>query len=157
MSEECEQAGLEKFKILEDPNIEGLTSELLTDLDDITRKWGIVNVPLQIVQFKSGDLGFGFELVTIAPIEPDKKGLLVLKAEFSDDPNDNTTFADPRAIKLIATSDGPIYWSKDLQTYSVEQIIASIDDRVRPHGLIDERDGKRIAFPNDMRINKKVR
>lgn len=114
-----------------DEKIKGITPELISDIYDIVEKFGIIHEGDQTIDFKSGDLGLGYELYISRSSIQENKNLIVSK---------NLVMSQS---ELIPTKDGLIAWDSTLTVEEVNNAIEKIDELAKTFGLID-KDNKRI-------------
>lgn len=133
----------EPLHFIEQPEIPGLSKELIFDLKDIVTKLGKASPRQQKVRFRSGDLGEGLELNISASTKPEDNGLIVTASSTTE-----------KGLSRIRTNQGDIMWDNLLTAQDAEESVKRIDNIVRNFGLIDPKTGERKPIPPDIAIEK---
>lgn len=130
MVERVPQKG--NLEILDNPEIKGLTSELLADVRDIVEKWGTLECS-NLIKYRFPTL---FKTTIIVVTTP--------SSEAAEMP---ATFIFRKKMPdtcLISTTGGDFFWDKNLEVERVRRIIRRADKNAGLAGLIDKETGERI-------------
>lgn len=128
---EPEPRRLDELVILDDGGIEGLTPNLLTDLEDIVRTYGHVDPDGELVIFGHDN---PFNTYISAGIRPESHGFFITK-----DRN--------KEIAVITTNHGPIFWGRTLTAEEATGLVDNVNKLAKEVGLYDPETGKRKPFP----------
>ncbi len=115
----------------DEEKIKGITPELISDIYDIVEKFGNIHEEEHTIDFKSGDIGLGYELYISKSTTPENRNLIVSKH-----------LVMSYGSEFVSYENGFIIWDKTLTVEEVKNAIQKIDEFAKTVGLI--RDNKRI-------------
>ncbi len=142
MTQEREPHEQIELRFLENPEVRGVSKELITDLDDILHKFGDVIIRDETISF-----GFTASNESETP--------LYLSGSIKPESPIFMTVHKDRLIERIAmlkTNKGIIMWDKNLEAKLVKETVAKIDAIALQAGLIDLKNGSRISKPKETRF-----
>lgn len=127
-----------EFRFTKQPEIRGVSKDLILDLQDIVAKWGKVNTYMEQVQFRSGELPNGISLTLTISSKPDLNVLLVANGEMV-----------AGNFTVLETTTGRIAWDNTLKASETKEAVKIIDQRYQARGLYDPRTRIRQPISQD--------
>lgn len=129
----------QKLVILNEPEVEGITPELLADLEDVVLKWGKEDWDASYLIYTSPEnLGDTINIVTSIPdSSSESPAVFVFKKS-----------SIPRPV-VIPTAHGNFYWDKNLSAEEAGRMVKKIDRYLKQSDFINAETGERLPVPRN--------
>lgn len=132
-----------EFRFTKQPEIRGVSKNLILDLQDIVEKWGKVNTHMGQVQFRSNELPNGVSLTLTISSNPETSDLFVANGEMRIG-----------KFATLESNRGMIAWDTTLAAADAKEAVRIINGHYQEQGLYDPKTGTRKPISQDVSLER---